>query len=109
MGSQTSALMSESAEGAIVRNTRQNARGAKNGVVFEETVRASVTVASCASFRPRRRAHVPEADRSLDAARSATRVAPAAAEKTRRRTATTTRRTSIGLLCDSGGVERYRL
>src|SRR5258707_14596540 len=103
MGSHTSTLMSESAVGAIVTNTRQNARGANNGVVFAETVRASVTVASSASVRPRRRLHVPAAVTSPDAMISATRVAPATAENTRRPTAPGTRRTSIRKLGESFG------
>jgi hypothetical protein len=90
--------MSESAVGAIVTNTRQKARAAKNGAVFGETARASVTFPASASVRPRRRSHVPAAVTSRDVMNSATSAAQATAEHTRRRTVARTLRTSIEML-----------
>src|SRR5262245_21960998 len=87
--------MSESAVGVIVTNTRQNASGAKKGAVLAEMVRVAVTVASSGSVRPRRRSHELIAFTSWETASSATRVGPAAAAKTHRRTDTRTRRTAI--------------
>ena len=89
--------------GAILTNTRQNARDAKNGVVSAETVRASVTVASPASVRPRRCSQLSVAVTSRGAMNSATRAAPAAAENTRRHAAAATLRRSIGMLCECIG------
>src|SRR5262245_36055735 len=86
--------MSESGVGAIVTNTRQKARVVKNGAVPAATARDSVTIAASSASR-RRSPHASVAPTSRNAAATATSVAKAAAENTRRRTNAARRKTPI--------------